>query len=139
MTVQSQKMLVAGIAVLSFILTYGQNREAPIKLTIDEAGELVMAAAPLKMRALPGFHLEYFSRSPCPEFYYFDARWKNPGTIGSSLSARYAVNSTNGDVWEPDTPMRITSPELEKAQKLARQRLGLSSSEYRKLKKKYPC
>jgi hypothetical protein len=125
------------VATISFALD--QSRNGPRLLTEQDARQLVNAAAPKSMTDLPGFGLDMYRRPGCSDFFFFDVLWNNPDPQGSILSGHFAVDLRTGEVWDPLIPKRITSRKLERLQRDLRKKIGLSDSEYKKLRDRYPC
>lgn len=55
-----------------------------------------------------------------------------------SVIGNYAVDSSTGDVWSATECEEESTPELRKLQANVRLRIGLSDSEYHKIKRKGP-
>jgi hypothetical protein len=88
-----------------------------------------------------------YNKPALPEngFYSVHAEHDNPlhhyqsdGVLGGSAIGHYAVDQTTGDVWDWVVCGHFSSPALLRAQRLLRKNIGISSSEYLKLRQSGP-
>lgn len=110
----------------------------PRTITMNEAKELVSAMLRTDdWTNLPGFVIADPSIMPeFPDFYMSDPYWDNPGR--SVLVGHYAVERTTADVWSFPVCGRYRSPMLTKLQQACRNRIGMTSAVYEKLRKPGP-
>jgi hypothetical protein len=123
------------VAILAPSIAHSANQ--PRVVSVDEAKNLVLEALPPKTRHLPKFGLDQYKDKYFPQFYFFSATWAGAPN-GSSVIGNYAVDSSTGDVWSATECEEESTPELRKLQAKVRLRLGLSDSEYHKIKRKGP-
>jgi hypothetical protein len=90
-------------------------------------------------RRLPKLGLEIIAHSADANypFYEFEATWDNPE--GSVVAGHFSVNRATGEVWVPVACYRIKSKDLTRLQTIMRKRIGLTSSEYHRLRRVAPC
>jgi len=106
-------------------------------VTLEEADALVTAF--FKDRGstkAPGFELDKYTDPYFPEFWSFQGIFDNPG--GSVNLGFYAVDRKTGDVWDGVVCKRATSPSLRKLQLAIRNRIRLTTDEYRKIRRPGP-
>lgn len=129
-------ILIFGATILSD-MAFSADR--PRMVSVDEAKSLVIAATPPKTRKLPKFEVDLENEGvPVGEYYTLDAVWAGLPD-GSMMIGSYAVDPLTGDVF--DTAIEcdeLSTPELRKLQARIRSQIGLSDSEYHKIKKKGP-
>jgi hypothetical protein len=125
-------LMVAGLASCA---VPSSNRSR--LLSRDEAKGLVLEALPLKTRQLPKFGLDTFQDRNFPQFFFFSATWAGIPN-GSVMVGFYAVDSSTGDVWSGTECQEEDNPALRRAQARVRAMVGLSDSEYQKVKRKGP-
>jgi hypothetical protein len=107
-------------------------------VSVDEAKDLVAAALPLTTRHLPKFGVDGQDDPEFPQFYFLSAMWAG-APDGSAVIGHYYVDKSTGDVWSATAECEQEStPELRKLQGKIRLRIGLSGSEYHKIKRKGP-
>jgi hypothetical protein len=128
--------IVLGLSLLS-ALAWSANRHRSVSL--EEAKKLVFEALPKKARRLPSLSLEGRGLSSAyPGFYVISVMWAGPPN-GSSVYGNYAVDSSTGDVFDAVSECaEISTPSLRQLQASIRSRIGLSESEYHKIKSKGP-
>jgi hypothetical protein len=106
-------------------------------LTVSQARRLVTTA--LKSQGVPkrpGFTVQEFNDRKFPQFYMLGATWRDPsrGNVVENL----AVDRITGDVWDASDCHEWKSRGLRKAQKELRKEIGLSSKEYRVIRRPGP-
>ncbi len=82
------------------------------------------------------FYLEEINDPSFPDFYLFGASVDNPERLDSA--GEYVVDPTTADVQEMSICVPPKSAAVRKFQAQLRKSIGLSASEYRKLKKRHP-
>jgi hypothetical protein len=93
---------------------------------------------PARTKQLPKFGLEGGLDSRDPRFYTFTAYWAGAPN-GSMVIGIYAVDASTADVWNaPAACDELNTPALRKLQKQVCLRIGLSSTEYSKKKRRCP-
>jgi hypothetical protein len=100
-------------------------------VTLEEAHELVKAF--LKDRAEGGYGLEKYEVKDDPGFQFFQAVPDPP-----SGQIHYAVDLRTGEVWSGVFCENLTSPSLKKLQNAIRTRIGLTASEFLKVRRRGP-
>jgi hypothetical protein len=98
-------------------------------------------AAHLLRAFLPHAVVEKSGDMGYPDFHYFMAILGSSSGIGEVgvLQVRYyAVDRKTGDVWNSVICQRITSPSLRKLQGTLRKSIGLTDTEYQKIKRDGP-
>ena len=105
-------------------------------VTIAEARELAIAAVAPATRRLPGFGADDFPEPYFPDYYFFELTWDNPR--GSVIVDHFAVDPRTGDVWSAILCWEIKSGSLKRLQREIRKRIGLTESEYRKVRRRGP-
>ena len=120
------------------VLTHVAVAQEPTHgLSLSDAKQLVLAGLPSTQKHLLGFSLEHFPEQDSAEFYFFTAAWNNPN--GSVVAGTYAVDKATADVWNSVMACEeLHTPALRELQSQARLRIGLTPSEYRKLKRGCP-
>jgi hypothetical protein len=104
------------------------------RVSVDEAKDLVLAALPAKTKRLPRFGLEGGVDPTYPHFYIFMAYWEGAPN-GSMVIGHYAVDFSTADVWNAVMACEeLSTAALQKMQMKIRSRIGLSNSDYRKIK-----
>lgn len=127
---------VVVIMVVSLVSSMVHSSNQRRKVSVDEAEKLVLEALPLKTRHLPKFGLERYPEEK--GYYFFSAMWAGEPN-GSVIIGHYAVDPSTGDVWSATEECKEEStPALRKLQAKVRLRIGLSDSEYHKIKRKGP-
>jgi hypothetical protein len=108
-------------------------------ITVAEASELVRALLkPDGWTKLRGFVLyQALFEGEFRDFYFIHAERNNPSG-GAVAIGHYAVERTTGEVWDWVKCGRFTSPSLAGAQQALRRRIGLTDSEYQKIRKPGP-
>jgi hypothetical protein len=112
--------------------------DGPRTVSGDEARLLVLQALPSKTRQLPKFGLDQYQDPHFPQFYFFEATWAGVPN-GSSVIGHYAVDSSTGDVWNAIQCEKEDTRALRKLQERIRLQIGLSDSEYQKMKRQGPA
>ena len=122
----------------SLALSIAQCANRPRNVSADQAKNLLLEALPLKTRHLPKFGLDGGLAPDRPRFYFFSATWAGFPN-GSAVIGNYAVDASTGDVFSTTVECEeISTPSLRKLQAEIRKRIGLSDSEYHKIKSKGP-
>jgi hypothetical protein len=129
------------VSVIMFVtlvssIVHSSTPRRPVSL--DEAMDLVSAALPLETRRLPGFALDAGEGATFPRFYTVSVTWAG-APKGSMVIGFYYVDKSTGDVWNAGAECEeLSTPALRELQAKVRLRIGLSDSEYHKIKKKGP-
>ncbi len=125
--------------ILALALCGTARAETPRTITVNEAQDLVRALLkPDGWTKLRGFVLyQALFDAEFRDFYFIHAEWENPPK-GHVPIGHFAVERTTGDVWDWVKCGRFNSPSLTAAQQLLRNRLGLSESDYQKIRKSGP-
>jgi hypothetical protein len=132
-------LCVSVIIFVTLVSNIVHSSTPPRAVSRDEAMDLVSAALPLETRRLPGFALDAGEGSAFPHFYTVSVTWAGPPYGGSVVIGFYFVDTSTGDVWNAVAECEeLSTPALRKLQAKVRLRIGLSDSEYRKIKKKGP-
>jgi hypothetical protein len=130
---------VKTVALGTLLLGLAHAADPPI-ISVKESSELVLTMLKVDgWTQLPGFTLESAgSRVPSgsPDYHLVNASWDNPG--GGNAIGHYAVDQATGEIWDWVGCVYFTSPALTKAQEAIRHRIGLSSSEYQRVRKNAP-
>lgn len=109
------------------------------KLTQAEARQLATMALPRFARELPDLRLDANNGYPgVSGFYWFEATASVPDQT-SPILGHFAVNQTTGDVWDPVSCRKVTSPDLRNLQARMRKRIGLADRDLAHLSKLAPC
>lgn len=131
-----RRWLFVGAAV-ALMSSSAQPASRAQLISVQEAKRLVATALPSKTRRLPDFEIEG-GDSEFPHFYLLSVTWAGAPN-GSMNVGSYYVDKSTGDVW--NAPMECqeeSSPALRILQARIRRTIGLSESEYRKIKRKGP-
>ena len=131
-------LLLLLLASQPAVVGFGAERHYR-QITLAEASQLVTAY--LRWRGatkLPSFSLEEFTNAYEPEFYFFSAMFDNPNPAGSVVIGNYGVDKRTGDVWEGAACIEETAPPLRALQQKIRERLGITPSSYKHLKRPGP-
>jgi hypothetical protein len=72
-----------------------------------------------------------------PGFRYFDVLTHDPNAVFASLD-HVAVDEITGDLWFANGCVADESPQLKEAQRRLRNRLGMSATDYRRLRRPGP-
>lgn len=108
------------------------------RVSVGEAKNLVLEALPRKARHLPSLSLEGGLDPAYPGFYVISVMWAG-APDGSVVYGNYAVDASTGDVFDAVSECtEISTPSLRKLQAEIRSRIGLSDSEYHKIKSEGP-
>ena len=97
--------------------------EALVRRALDRSGAI----------SLPGFNVVYWEHSSTPRFYFLTGVWDNNGE-GSGVTGNYLVDRRTGDVWNAALCEELQSRALEQLKAEIRERIGLSESNYKKLR-----
>jgi hypothetical protein len=100
-------------------------------LTLEEAYGLVKAFQ--KDHREGGYGLERYEVKEYPGFQFFQAVPDAP-----SGHLHYPVDLSTGEVWDEASCEKLASPSLKKLQNAIRTRIGLTSDEFRKLRRRAP-
>jgi hypothetical protein len=104
----------------------------------DEADALVRAALPAKLKRLPNFGMEISQDPHFARFYFASVYWEGEPN-GSVMVGSYDIDQETGDVWDAVTSCdEMNTRALRKLQKMIRKEIGLSDSEYKRVKSKGP-
>lgn len=123
--------------VLAVLTQLAVAQEPTHGLSLNDAKQLVLAGLPPTQKRLSGFSLEHFPKQDSAEFYFFTAAWNNPN--GSVVAGNYAVDKATADVWNSVMACEeLRTPALRELQSQVRSRIGLTPSEYHKLKRGCP-
>ena len=115
---------------------YADAKETPRSVSLEQATALVVAALPTKTKQLPEFGIEQFGEDQHSQFYFLTAYWQGAPN-GSMIIGNYAVDPSTGDVWDAVMECsELNTRALRKLQKRIRREIGLSDSEYKKIKSK---
>jgi hypothetical protein len=132
---QYSALIVLGATILSSVTCSASQRRI---VSVEEAERLVAAALPAATRRLPKFDVHGGVDENFPQFYFLSATWAGQPN-GSMVVGNYYVDKDRGDVWSATAECEeISSPALRKLQAKVRLRIGLSDSEYHKIKRKGP-
>lgn len=125
---------VASCVVFLTLFLSAFAQQATRRVSVDEAKDLVLAALPAKAKQLPKFGLEGGVDPTYPHFYIFMAYWEGAPN-GSMVIGHYAVDYSTADVWDAVMACEeLSTPALQKMQMKIRSRIGLSKSDYHKIK-----
>ena len=103
-------------------------------VTKDEAEALVRAALPAKLKRLPKFGMEISQDKDNPRFYSANVYWAGEPQ-GSVVVGNYDVDTETGDVWNAVISCdEMSNQALRKLQRSIRKAIGLSDSEYKRIK-----
>lgn len=128
-------LLVAAAGLMSCM---AQSASHPRPISVKEARNLVLEALPLEVRQLPKFGIDLFEDARFPQFYVFLASSAGAPS-GSAVIGYYAVDKSTGDVWNaPAACDELRSASLRKLQAKVRSEIGLSESEYQRIRRKGP-
>ena len=107
-------------------------------LSPNDAKELVAAALPERTRQLPKFGIDVHHDPDHPSFYFLSVTWAG-APDGSAMIGNYYVDQSTGDVWNAGTDCEeLATPALRKLQARIRSKMGLSDSEYHRMRRKGP-
>ena len=127
------------LPILMLVLTIGQTKSVdrpPRVVTEKEAKALLNAALPSYAHRLPGLGFE-----PCNDsgrFCNITVTWAAPAK-SSVVVGNYAVDLSTGDVWSAVVSCsELNTPNLRRLQRQVHRRLGLTQSEYRRIKSHGP-
>jgi len=126
----------SAVLLIAAILCETGRSAAQRPITMNEAQELVRALLkPDGWTKLRGFVLyQALFDAEFQDFYFIHAEWgKPPVAIG-----HYAVERSTGEVWDWVRCGEFNSPPLHEAQQALRKRIGLSDSDYQKVRKPGP-
>jgi len=129
-------VIVSGLLVAFASETSARNTQ---EVSMKEARALVLASLDSGTRRLPGLHIdgEGVRDSAYPAFYTFAVMWDGtPG--GSVMVGFFDVDPRTADVFEGTGCGERKSRSLEKLQRQIRRRIGVTESDYRRLKRKGP-
>jgi hypothetical protein len=130
------KRLLA-LAALCSVFGFASEPARP-KLNRNQAERLALAALTAQERTLPGVGADSYDDPHSPRFMFFTIVWES-GPKDSVVVAIFAIDPYTGDVWSATSSCdEITNPELHALQGTFRHILGLSPSEYKRLKTKGP-
>lgn len=129
----------------SFVLIFAVSLCAPQfygaeqsrTLTVSEARQLATMALTPSARKLPRLSVDVYKGFGTPGFSWFEATAASPNA--SPVLGHFAVNETNGDVWDPVLCKKLSSPDLVKLQKALRRKTHLSKEELERAGKAAPC
>ena len=123
----------------------GETAASPIVrplVGVGEAEHLVMAELIHEHRdKLPGLVISSEPRQDpdMPSFWIISADWKGIDDVGTGGHYGYfAVDKMTGDVWLGTSCREYHSRELARAQRQLRRRLGMSSQDYKRLRRDGP-
>jgi hypothetical protein len=107
-------------------------------VTKYEAEALVRAALPAKLKRLPQFGMEISQDENNHKFYLAFVYWAGEPQ-GSMTVGNYDVDTETGDVWNAVSSCdEMDTHALRKLQKTIRRKIGLSDTEYKRVKNKGP-
>jgi hypothetical protein len=110
---------------------------SPRTVSFEDAQAIVMAEMIHEHRSkLPGLALTDASEAGEPSFWIISADWNGTGINGHY--GFFAVDRVTADLWEVVSCGSYHSPEVQRAQKRVRWRLGLNDREYRRLRRSGP-
>ena len=113
----------------SILSVYSEKK--PRDVTLEEANELVRAFFRDHGESRPD--LEEYKVKDYPGFQFFQALPDPPdGPIHSAVDLR------TGEVWDAPVCRKLTSPSMKKLQNAIRNRIGLTTDEYRKIGRPVP-
>lgn len=118
------------------ILFSGVALSASKSVAPDDARRLVRAALPQWALKTGPVYVDPYPVDSDPDFYFFLAYRSNPG--GSGTVGHFAVHRITGDVWDGAVCEEHKTVALAKLQVSIRRKLGLSDSQYQKLRRKGP-
>ena len=107
-------------------------------VTKGEAEAPIRAALPAKLKRLPKFGVEISQDSNFPRFYSALVYGEGEPN-GSVMVGTYDVDRETGDVWNAVASCdEMSTAALRRLQKNIRKEIGLSGSEYKRVKSKGP-
>lgn len=140
-------MKVVRYIALSCALTYGLARAAEPgiqthvhAISISVARQLVWESLPTEAKQLPHVAVNGDGkRDPFyRQFWEFMVTWAGSPNGGSAIVGYYDVDPATGDVFDANSCDRKTNLELLELQRKVRRRLGLTESEYQKIRRSGP-
>jgi len=131
-----KSLVTVAILVLATLPCRADSVPESRTVTKDEAEALVRAALPAKLKRLPTFGMEISQDRDHPRFYFAYVYWAGEPQ-GSMTVGNYAVDTETGDVWDAVISCdEIRAQALRGLQKMIRKEIGLSESEYKRVKSK---
>ena len=132
---------VVGLAVLALCCFAGAQSppKSDSRISVTDARKLATVAIQTNPAGNPDFHEKFGLEQLGNErgFLVFEGQWDNL-TGGSANLGHYAVDERTGDVWDADLCREYRSPELRSLQQAIRKKLGVTNSEYHKLRRPGP-
>lgn len=132
-------MIVALVLALNVASFGGTDVRPKHQLTVSEAERLVRTIAkhnfPYESR-VPGFEIDSCRSKVDPRFEAFHV-WNNRVDMLGTIDY-YEVNMLTGDVWEDIAFEEEKAPYLRRLQMKLRQRIGLSTKDYLRLRRQGP-
>jgi hypothetical protein len=128
-------VLISLVSILSCAAAPASQRR---EVSVKEAENLVAAGLPANTRELPKFNVVGHTEPEHPDFYVLWASWA--GAPNGSLSiGYYHVDKATGEVWSATAQcVLIDTPDLRALQTEIRRQIGLTDSEYLKIRKNAP-
>lgn len=116
---------------------YAEDSQQPL-ISYNDARHLVLASLPSSSRHLPKLGIDVQIDTQYPRFYIASVTWAGAPN-GSVVVGSYEVDRYTGDVWDAVQECHEEStPALHRLQAKIREQIGMSSSDYQKVKKKGP-
>lgn len=133
------KRIIGFLAVVLIYLSSAvASDHAKRMVTPAQAKALVLASLTAEQKRLPQLGAERYDYPSSPRCMFFTVTWAG-GPNQSVVVGNYAVDPYTGDVWSATASCsEETNPELRALQSRIRAELGLSHSEYSRLKTKGP-
>jgi hypothetical protein len=108
-------------------------------VSIEQAKSLAYEALTGREKRLPGLAVEISTVRSSARYIYASAYWGNPLPEGSAVVTNLAIDRRTGDVWDAATACdEIVNPRLQKLQARVRRQLGLSATDYTRVKTRGP-
>jgi hypothetical protein len=118
---------------LNLVAAYGSDQRERV-ITPVQAKALVLASLTPGEKRLPGLGADRFDDPHSSQFWFFTVTWAS-GPDQSVVVANYAVDPHTGDVWSAVIECHEeTNQTLRTLQAHVRSSLGLSHSEYMRLR-----
>jgi hypothetical protein len=108
-------------------------------VSIQRAKALAYEALTPREKGAAGLSLETNPSRPGVRFLYVSVYWRNPFPEGSAVVTNLAVDTRTGDVWSAAICEERVNPRLRKLQARVRRQLGVSPTEYARLKIQGPA
>jgi hypothetical protein len=107
-------------------------------VSIEQAKSLAYDALTTREKRAPGLSVEVGPFRPNARYLYVSVYWRNPLPEGSAVVTNLAVDRRTGDVWTGAVCIERVNPKLRKLQAQIRRQLGVSPTDYARLKARGP-